>query len=789
MKKKNIRVIIIYLLIIGVIVAITASLYSSVPKEEQTYAAVRSYFVKEQVREFVIDDGVLTMKIEDEISGEGKTREVEYKLGDIALTLFVNNLGELIDEQYDEGIIENYDYPKPYEFPAWVSILPYIIVVVGFVAIWFFVMRQAAGGAAGKPGAFGKSKAKMNVPDKDKVYFKDVAGADEEKAELEEIVEFLRDPAAFTKLGAKIPHGVLLMGPPGTGKTLLAKAVAGEAGVPFYSISGSDFVEMYVGVGASRVRDLFETARKHPAAIIFIDEIDAVGRHRGAGLGGGHDEREQTLNQLLVEMDGFGTSEGIIVMAATNRPDILDPALLRPGRFDRQITVNYPDLKGRVEILKVHARNKPFEADVDLEHVAQTTVGFTGADLANLLNEAALLAARKGKSLIGNNDIDEAAMKIIVGMPKKNNRIKPEEKLKTAYHEAGHAIIAHVLPSLDPVKQISIIPTGRALGYTLNPPVEDKYSVYREGMKEEICELLGGRVAEKIVFDDISGGASNDIQRATSIARNMVMKYGMSDELGPILYGSEHSSDEVFLGRDFNSDKNYSEETAATIDREIKRIVTEAFERAESILREYRAKLDFIANYLVKNETMDAEQFERVMNGEPTVEELEAMVAEKKRRSEEENAARAERIKQREAEREKEREEKDKRSGHRSGGAWTYPDGPNAYPKDERSGDGTPTEQSGDERDAEPLPSEPPFAPTPVDQPTEPTAEPQPDEAPKESAVAPPQVADAPEDAAQSTTAEQSDEQAPRKNGAYIEGLTDVEPKEPEADDDPKNDE
>lgn len=690
--KKNFKIIIIYVVLIGIILAVTASLYGSVPKEEQTYASVRSFFVKEQVRSFEIKSGVLKMQVEDEKSGEGRTRTVEYKLGDISLTLFVNNMGELIDEQYDKGIIESYDYPKPYEFPIWVSALPYLIVIVGFVAIWFFVMKQAAGGGAGKPGSFGKSKAKINTPDKDKVLFKDVAGADEEKAELEEIVEFLRDPGAFTKLGAKIPHGVLLMGPPGTGKTLLAKAVAGEAGVPFYSISGSDFVEMYVGVGASRVRDLFETARKHPAAIIFIDEIDAVGRHRGAGLGGGHDEREQTLNQLLVEMDGFGSSDGIIVMAATNRPDILDPALLRPGRFDRQITVNYPDLNGRVEILKVHSRNKPLEADVDLEHVAQTTVGFTGADLANLLNEAALLAARKGKSLIGSNDIDEAAMKIIVGMPKKNNRIKPQEKLKTAYHEAGHAIIAHVLPSLDPVKQISVIPTGRALGYTLNPPVEDKYSVYREGMKEEICELLGGRVAEKIVFEDVSGGASNDIQRATQIARNMVMKYGMSDELGPILYGSEHSNDEVFLGRDFNTDKNYSEETAALIDKEIKRIVCEAFERAESILREYRGKMDFIANYLAKNEVMDDKQFEAVMNSDPTVEELEEMVAEKKRRSEEENAARAARIREKEKEREREREKAESAKSQRpqgpgQSGAWIFPEMPGTYRQDDDQDD------------------------------------------------------------------------------------------------------
>ena len=429
------------------------------------------------------------------------------------------------------------------------------------------------------------------------------------------------------------------------------------------------------------MRDLFETARKNPASIIFIDEIDAVGRHRGAGLGGGHDEREQTLNQLLVEMDGFGTNEGVIVMAATNRPDILDPALLRPGRFDRQITVNYPDLKGREEILKVHAKNKPFEADVDLSRIAQTTVGFTGADLANLLNEAALLAARKGKTLIGNNDIEEASIKVIVGMPKKNNRIKPEEKRKTAYHEAGHAILAHVLPSLDPVRQISIIPSGRALGYTLNPPTEDKYSVYREGMKEEICELLGGRVAEKIVFDDISGGASNDIQRATQIARNMVMKYGMSDKLGPILYGSEHSSDEVFLGRDFNSDKNYSEETAALIDKEIKRIITEEYERAERILREHREKMDFIAEYLVKNEVMDDRQFIEVMDGDPTIEQLEEMVAERKRISDAENAARAERIREKERMREEERKRKEEAQARRNGSNGPVPPNPWIYPE------------------------------------------------------------------------------------------------------------
>ncbi|MCQ2456120.1 MAG: ATP-dependent zinc metalloprotease FtsH [Clostridia bacterium] len=654
--KKSFKNAIIYIIFIAIVIFATAALWNRAPGEDVVYSTVRDYFVSEQVKSFEVDDDntvELVLRATD-ASGNETERLVSYKLR--SLDLFYDDLGDLIAEQHEKGIIESYDYPAPKEIPVWVSFIPYILIGVAIIALWIFVMTQATGGKGSKMGSVGRAKAKLANVDKTKVFFKDVAGADEEKAELEEIVEFLRNPSYFTKLGAKIPHGVLLMGPPGTGKTLLAKAVAGEAGVPFYSISGSDFVEMYVGVGASRVRDLFDTARKNPAAIIFIDEIDAGGRHRGAGLGGGHDEREQTLTQLLVEMDGFGTNEGVIVMAATNRPDILDPALLRPGRFDRQITVNYPDLKGREEILKVHGRNKPFEADVDLARIAQTTVGFTGADLANLLNEAALLAARKGKSLIGMNDIEEATTKVIVGMPKKNNRIKPEEKKKTAYHEAGHAIIAHVLPSLDPVRQISIIPSGRALGYTLNPPTEDKYSVFKNGLKDEICELLAGRVAEKIIFDDISGGASNDIERATAIAKNMVMKYGMSDELGPILYGSEHSSDEVFLGRDFNNTRNYSEETAAKIDAEVRRIIEEQFERCEVLLRENVGKMHFIAEFLLKNEVMEQAQFERAMEGDATIEELEAMVAEKRRRSEEENKARAERIKEEEKKREAERE-------------------------------------------------------------------------------------------------------------------------------------
>ncbi len=652
--KKSAKNILIYLIFLAVIIFATAAVWSNVPTKDVQYSNIREHFIKEEVKRFTVDENnTLELVIRYSENGKETEKVVEYKLR--SLEMFINDLGGVIAEQQDKGIIESYDYPAPQEMPIWVSFIPYILIIIAIIALWIFFAKQASGGNGGKINSVGRSKAKLVTPEKTKVFFKDVAGADEEKAELEEIVEFLRNPAYFTKLGAKIPHGVLLMGPPGTGKTLLAKAVAGEAGVPFFSISGSDFVEMYVGVGASRVRDLFENARKSPAAIIFIDEIDAVGRHRGAGLGGGHDEREQTLNQLLVEMDGFGTNEGVIVIAATNRPDILDPALLRPGRFDRQITVSYPDLHGRVEILKVHGKNKPFEEDVDLEKIAQTTVGFTGADLANLLNEAALLAARKGKSLIGMNDIEEASTKIIVGMPKKNNRIKPEEKRKTAYHEAGHAIVAHLLPSLDPVRQISIIPSGRALGYTLTSPLEDKYSVYKNGLKEKICELLGGRVAEKIIFDDISGGASNDIERATAIAKNMVMKYGMSDELGPILYGSEHSNDEVFLGRDFNNSKNYSEETASKIDAEIRKIILEAYTRCEELLRENIDKLHFIAEFLVKYEVMEQSQFERAMDGGVTIEELAEMVAEKRRRSEEENRRRAEHIKSEEAKREAER--------------------------------------------------------------------------------------------------------------------------------------
>ena len=633
--KNSLKVIIFYIALIAIVLFASSVVFDTVEQEKTQYSDIIEYFVHEQVDSFVLtSDNEMQLTLKDQTVVVYQLRSYEtYEL----------NFSEIAEQQYLEGILTDYDIEPPTSYPWWLSLLPYLLVIVFFIAMWVYVMNQANGKGGGRNNiaGFGKARAKLGSDEKKKVLFSDVAGADEEKEELREIVDFLRDPTKFTKLGAKIPHGVLLMGPPGTGKTLLAKAVAGEANVPFYSISGSDFVEMYVGVGASRVRDLFDTAKKNPAAIIFIDEIDAVGRHRGAGLGGGHDEREQTLNQLLVEMDGFGGNDGVIVIAATNRPDILDPALLRPGRFDRQVTVSYPDLQGREDILKVHAKGKPFEGDVSLREVAQTTVGFTGADLANLLNEAALLAARKGKHLIGKNDIEEATIKVIVG-PQKKGKMRSEHDVKlTAYHEAGHAICTRLLPTQDPVTQISIIQSGRAGGFTLSPPVEDKSYMSKLGMEEEIVSLLGGRVAEAIIFGDISTGASNDIQRATNMARSMVTKYGMSDKLGPIVYGSEHSSDEVFLGRDFNSSRNYSEKTANEIDEEIRAIVDTAYRRAEQILRDNINKLHFISEYLQKNEVMDGAQFAAVMDGDPTMEDLDAMVAEKRRKSDEENRARA----------------------------------------------------------------------------------------------------------------------------------------------------
>ena len=622
-----------------------------VQPEKLSYSQVVTYLEDGKVESFTVDtsdvitlnvrqyneDGTVQMK-----DGKEVTKAYTYKLSNYVQYETIERIAsETLRTEKDnpDGTLINYNFEEPVETPWYFVYLPYILLGVGLILLWIFIMRQSgAKGAGGRMNSFSHARTRTAQDTKNPVKFADVAGADEEKEELKEVVDFLKDPSRFVRLGARIPRGVLLVGPPGTGKTLLAKAVAGEAGVPFYSISGSDFVEMYVGVGASRVRDLFETARKSPASIIFIDEIDAVGRQRGTGLGGGHDEREQTLNQLLVEMDGFGTHEGVIVMAATNRPDILDPALLRPGRFDRQVTVNYPDLKGREAILRVHVRNKPLEGNVDLERVAQSTSGFTGADLANLLNEAALLAARKGKSLIGMEEVEQATLKVLVGTEKKTSRFTELEKKNTAYHEAGHAILSHVLPTQDPVRRISIIPSGRALGYTLSVPERDRVSVYKSELKEKIAMLLAGRAAEEIIFSDVSGGASNDIQRATRIAQDMVTRLGMSDELGTLLLGGDHSEAEVFLGRDFNSSKNYSEATAFKIDTEIKRIVDEGYATAKRVLGENIEKLHFIAAFLVKYEVMDGEQFAYVMeHSDVTEEDLLRMVEERKQRSAEEN--------------------------------------------------------------------------------------------------------------------------------------------------------
>lgn len=631
--KNTLKTVLLYAAVVLVIIFAVSLMLSSSNKTAPTYGDIIDLFTAGKVTEFDVNkNNLLVVKTTDGTKYQIVLRSVE---------MFREDISDYLDKQLalpaEQRTLTKWNIENN-QPSIWLSILPYAVMTIIFIAFWIY-MTSKVNRMDGKMNSFSRAHIMFGNERGDKVFFSDVAGCEEEKQDLREIVDYLRDPSKYRKLGAKIPHGVLLVGPPGTGKTLLAKAVAGEAGVPFLSISASDFVEMYVGVGASRVRDLFETAKRAPASIIFIDEIDAVGRHRGAGLGGGHDEREQTLNQLLVEMDGFGSHDGVIVMAATNRPDILDPALLRPGRFDRQVTVGYPDINGREEILKVHARNKPFEHTVDFSRIAQTTVGFTGADLANLLNEAALLAARKNKSLIGEPDIEEALIKVTVGTQKKSRKIKESEKKNTAYHEAGHAVLAHLLPTQDPVREISIIPSGRALGYTLNPPVEDKYSEYKQQLIEEITMLLGGRAAEEIVFGDVSGGASNDIMRATQIAKKMVTVYGMS-ELGTIRFGSEHDSDEVFLGRDFNSSKDYSEETAALIDEQIKKIVDSAYADAKRILSENRSKLDFIVEFLLKYEVMDDRQFNAAMNG-ASMEEVEQIGEERRRKSEEENALRA----------------------------------------------------------------------------------------------------------------------------------------------------
>ena len=520
---------------------------------------------------------------------------------------------EFLNEQYPKDDIK-IEYVAPSNSSIWVSLLPTIMIIILFVVFIFFFTQQSQGGGSSGRGVmnFGKSKAKMVTPDNKRVTFDDVAGADEEKAELEEIVDFLKQPARYVEMGARIPKGVLLVGPPGTGKTLLAKAIAGEAGVPFFSISGSDFVEMFVGVGASRVRDLFEQAKKNSPSLIFIDEIDAVGRQRGAGLGGGHDEREQTLNQLLVEMDGFGANEGIIMIAATNRPDILDPALLRPGRFDRQIMVDRPDRKGREAVLEVHTKKKPLDNDVSLDVLAKRTPGFSGADLENLANEAALLAVRKNKKKIGMDEFEEAITRVIAGPEKKSRTISEHDRKLTAYHEAGHAVVMKCLKNSDPVHEISIIPRGMAGGYTMHLPTEDRTYTSKEKLLDEMVGLLGGRVAEKLILGDISTGAKNDIDRASSIARAMVMEYGMSDKIGTISYGSD--SNEVFLGRDLGRGRNFSEEVGAMIDKEIKSLISNAYNTAEELLKKNVNKLHAVASTLLEKEKIDGKEFEEIFD-------------------------------------------------------------------------------------------------------------------------------------------------------------------------------
>ena len=606
-QRNRARDIGFYVLILVLLACTLFTLLNQEPENELSYAQVKNLFKDEKVQEFTYNGSknLLEMKVKDSSAKDGY-KTVYYKM--YSFSLFYEEFGELIDQQYDKGIIKDYQI-EPVQSTWWLQLIPYVLFI-GFMVFWIVMMQRAqGGGGAGGAMKFGKARTRLGSEEKNRKTFNDVAGADEEKAELQELVEFLKDPKSFTKMGARIPKGVLLVGPPGTGKTLLAKAVAGEAGVQFLSISGSDFVELYVGVGASRVRDLFDQAKKVAPAIIFIDEIDAVGRQRGSGLGGGHDEREQTLNQLLVEMDGFGNNEGVIVMAATNRADILDNALLRPGRFDRQVYVGMPDIKGREAILKIHARGKPLADDVDLKSIAKGTPGFSGADLENLMNEAALLAVRRKHRFITMEDCDEAILKVEMGPEKKSRKMSDKAKRLTAYHESGHAITSKFLQHTDPVHYITIIPRGMAGGFTLYRPDEDTEDFTSKAqMFERIVSCLGGRIAEKLFLDDISTGASGDIQQATSIARNMVTRYGMSEKLGPIQYDSSDHS--IFIGRDFGQTKSYSEETAALIDEEVKRIFDEASVLCEKILTEHRDTLIGVAEYLLENESMDRDTFD-----------------------------------------------------------------------------------------------------------------------------------------------------------------------------------
>ena len=605
MNPKRARDLGFYVLLIAIMVAVIFTMTGNKDvKQLKNYSDLVDLFQKEKVKSFTTEGNTIILQIRTD-SGEPPTEEVTYDL--YSFSVFYEDFHELIKKQYDAGILEKYDYDEGFVVPWWASMLPYILVMGGAMVLWYFMMTRAGGGAGGI-AKFSKARTRLGSDEKDKKTFADVAGCDEEKAELQEIVDFLKHPKAYTDMGARIPKGVLLVGPPGTGKTLLAKAVAGEAGVQFLSISGSDFVELYVGVGAGRVRDLFEQAKKAAPAIIFIDEIDAVGRQRGSGLGGGHDEREQTLNQLLVEMDGFGNNEGVIVMAATNRADILDNALLRPGRFDRQVYVGLPDIRGREEILKIHSRDKHLADDVNLNSIAKGTPGFSGADLENLMNEAALLAVRRRHRFINMEDVDEAILKVQMGPEKKSRKMSEKARRLTAYHEAGHAIAGRFLKHVDPVHYITIIPRGAAGGFTLFRPQEDLENFKsRSEMFEDIVMALGGRTAEKLFLDDISSGASGDIQHASAIARDMVMRYGMSDRLGPISY--DNSGHSIFIGRDFGQTKSYSEETAGMIDEEVKKIFDEASARCEQILTEHAEQLRDIAEYLLIHETMEAEEF------------------------------------------------------------------------------------------------------------------------------------------------------------------------------------
>ena len=612
MKKFTLRDAAFYALILVILVGTLWTLQNMNTGEKPTYAQVRRALEQQQVETVLVDkNNNLTMLLKD-----GST--LTYEL--YSFELFYEDFNDTVVNQWRAGIITDYEYPDDPTPSPWLSMLPYagILLAFGFMFYLMFVRQNGAGGGD-KTARFGRARTRtLSDQGEKKVTFGDVAGADEEKEELREIVEFLRDPKKFVALGARIPKGVLLVGPPGTGKTLLAKAVAGEAGVNFLSISGSDFVELYVGVGASRVRDLFDQAKKDCPAIVFIDEIDAVGRQRGAGLGGGHDEREQTLNQLLVEMDGFSANEGVIVLAATNRVDILDPALLRPGRFDRQVYVGYPDMKGREAILKVHCRKKPLAEDVDLHEVAKSTGGFTGADLENLMNEAALLAARKDQPFITLSDIQESVIKVIAGPEKRSKTVIERERKLTAYHEAGHAVVGHALETADPVHQITIVPRGGAGGMTISLPQEDRGYRSRLELTEQLSSLLGGRMAEELVLGDISTGAGSDIRRATDIARNMVTRYGMSQRLGNVVFDSGH--DEVFIGRSMAQTKNYSEEVAAIIDEEVKSLIDNAYTRCRQILTEQRSALELVARYLLEFETMDGATFQRVFDDPAAVE-------------------------------------------------------------------------------------------------------------------------------------------------------------------------